>query len=107
MGELTLVFGTRAGDSAWDDFSPFGDEVFKRLRLFVVDHHIGIGAKTTDFASMVNSAASFPFGFYCGHLYSFPVSSAGLLSSDLVAWASTALPVSGFGSAAELSAADA
>ncbi len=35
--QLTLVFCTGTGDTAWDNLTAFGDVVFQRSDIFIVD----------------------------------------------------------------------
>jgi hypothetical protein len=48
LGNDPLVFGTGSGDTARQDFTPFGYKTAESIRFFVIDLEF-LGAKTADF----------------------------------------------------------
>src|SRR5690606_36560863 len=49
--QLTLVFCTSTGDTAWDNLTAFGDVVFQRSDMFMVDLFNAFRGETAELAT--------------------------------------------------------
>jgi hypothetical protein len=63
QGQLSLMAGAIAGNSARHNFAPFRDKITENRGILIIDFYIGIRAKTAKFLSMKKFFLGIPVCF--------------------------------------------
>jgi hypothetical protein len=81
--QFALMFGTGAGDPSGNDFSPFRDELFQGLGVFVINYHVVVHAEPANFATLVESVfGATSLGLVSIHNLSPPILNSILIVCD-------------------------